>query len=266
MKKELMKEAVSDEAAVKRLVDIVKILRKECPWDREQTHESLKVCLIEEAYEVIEAIDKKDDDNLREELGDVMLQVVFHGSLAEEREGFSLKDICNEECEKMIRRHPHVFSDESLKTVDKVLEKWENVKWNEHKYSSYSEELAGVPQSLPALMRSAKVQKKAAKVGFDWDDAAGAVEKLHEEINEFIVAHESGSYDDAFEEMGDLLFTIVNVSRFLKIDPEQALTKSTEKFINRFTRMEELALSKGLKLDDMTLEEMDVLWDEVKKS
>lgn len=264
MKELLKKKANTEEEAIKRLADIIRILRVECPWDKEQTHKSLETCLIEEAHEVIEAIERESDENLREELGDVLLQVVFHSSIAEEEGRFTLTDVINEECEKMIRRHPHVFSLDTVKTVDKVLKKWENIKGIEHIYSSYTEELKDVPKSFPALIRSGKVQKKAAKVGFDWDDTMGALEKLQEEIGELTEAVRNSDLDNMFEEFGDLLFSMVNVSRFLKIDPELALTKSTEKFINRFEAMENLARERNLDLNDMTLKEMDQLWDEIK--
>lgn len=260
-----MKKAESQAEAVDRLVDIIKVLRVECPWDREQTHESLKTGMIEEAYEVCDAIDKNDKDNLREELGDVLLQVVFHGRLAEETEDFTLTDVINEECEKMIRRHPHVFLDENTKTVDKVLEKWENIKRKEHRYENYTDELNKVPKNLPALMRSYKVQKKASGVGFDWKDIKGADLKLHEELREFSEACLGGDENHIFEELGDLLFSVVNVSRFLKLNPELALAAATEKFIARFAGVEQKAVAKGLDLKEMSLEEMDKLWDEVKR-
>lgn len=263
-KLELLKSVKTEEEAFSRLVEIIKILRVECPWDAKQTHQSLKSCMIEEAYEVCDAIYKKEDENLREELGDVQLQVVFHGLLGEEREKFTLADVLNDECEKMIRRHPHVFSEKSDETVDKVLEKWENIKRGEHHYATHTDELKGVPSNFPALMRSYKVQKKAASVGFDWENIDGAMDKLNEELGEFIEASNIGDRDHIVEEVGDLLFSVVNVCRFLKINPEEALTASTEKFINRFEGIEKKATKKGQKLDDMTLEEMDVLWDEVK--
>lgn len=260
----LMKKASSNEEAFSRLVDIIRILRKQCPWDAKQTHKSLKTCMIEEAYEVCHAIDRGDDENLREELGDVQLQVVFHGLLGEEGQKFTLMDVINDECEKMIRRHPHIFSEKSEETVDKVLEKWENIKRGEHHYATHTEELKGVPDNFPALMRSYKVQNKAAGVGFDWEDIKGAMDKLIEELGELKEACQLNSRDNMIEEVGDLLFSVVNVCRFLKINPEEALTASTEKFIRRFEGVEQKATVKGQKLEEMTLEEMDRLWDEVK--
>lgn len=269
MKKEyevLMKSADTEEAAIKRLSEIMKILRVECPWDREQTHESIRSCLLEESYEVVEAINRKDDANLREELGDVLLQVVFHSSLAEEEKRFNLCDVINEECEKMIRRHPHVFSEESLKTIDKVLEKWENIKVKESGHPDQTSILEKVPRALPALTRAKKVQKKAADVGFDWNDVAPALDKVQEETSELREAWQCGDPEAMKEELGDLLFSAVNVARFLGIDPEEALTFTTDKFIKRFSYIEKEAMACGKRMEDMSLEEMDLLWDEAKRN
>lgn len=261
-----MKKAASTrEEAISRLCDIVALLRIKCPWDKEQTHESLKICMTEEAYEVCDAIDRADFDNLREELGDVMLQVVFHSALEEEKGLFDIVDVINDECDKMIRRHPHIFQGETAKSVDKVLEKWENIKRSEHWDMTYADELKGVPKGMPALMRSCKVQKKAANAGFDWDDVSGALDKLREETGEFIQAYEEGDTDHIREELGDVLFSVVNIARFLKIDPEAALHETSEKFIRRFEVMEQIASDSGNDLRDMSLDEMDRIWDEVKK-
>lgn len=262
-----MKEkATTREEAIARLCDIVALLRKECPWDRVQTHESLKTCMIEEAYEVCDAIDRQDYDNLREELGDVMLQVIFHSALEEEKGTFDITDVINDECEKMIRRHPHIFAEENTKSVDKVLEKWENIKRSEHGSMSYTDELRHVPKGMPALMRSYKVQKKAANAGFDWDDISGAIDKLHEETGEFAQAYAEGNPEHIREELGDVLFSVVNIARFLKIDPEAALHETSEKFIRRFAEMEQMATDRNQNLKDMSLEEMDKIWEEVKRS
>ncbi len=261
---ELQKTASDSLEAVKRLIDIVELLRKECPWDKVQTHESLRKCMLEEAYEVADAIDNKDFANLREELGDVLLQVVFHASLAKESANFDLKDVINEECEKMIRRHPHIFSTEEAKNVDKVLEKWENVKRKEKGHQTQLERLSAVPRALPALTRSYKVQARAAEVGFDWDDVSGAFSKIHEETGELEGAYRSSAQDAITEELGDLLFSVVNVARFLDVDPEYALTLTSDKFTRRFGYIEKVASDNGRKLTDMTLSEMDVLWEEAK--
>lgn len=265
MEKEmLMKAAVSEEEAFVRLCGIIRLLRRECPWDREQTHESLKGCLMEEAYELLDAISLGDMENMREELGDVMLQVIFHSTMCQDDGQFSLSDVINDECEKMIRRHPHIFNDETTKTVDKVLEKWDNVKRDEKGYTSYTDEIMSVPRSMPALLRSCKIQKKAAGCGFDWDDVSGAMDKITEELEEVKEAALSEDRDSLAMEVGDLLFSVVNVSRGLGVDPELALAMSADKFAGRFAKMEALAADRNLRLDDMTLQEMDLLWDEVK--
>ena len=266
MNEELFKEGKTAEEAVARLAKIILRLRGEggCPWDIVQTHESLKVCLIEEAYEVNEAIDNKDWDNLEEELGDVLLQVVFHGSLGADEGFFDLKSIANRESEKMIARHPHVFSNNSIETIDTVLEKWENMKRKERK-GTWTDGLEHIPKSLPALRRSHKVQSKAAEVGFDWDRVEEAFGKIREETDELLEACAGGDRQKIHEELGDLLFAVVNTARFLKVDPEDALNFTSQKFIRRFGFMEETALKRGGRLEDMTLADMDKLWEEAKK-
>ncbi len=256
--------------AIQRLAEIISILRRECPWDRVQTHESLRKGMIEEAYEAVEAINNKDMANLREELGDVLLQVVFHAQLAEESREFDLKDVINEECEKMIRRHPHVFLKEtqnnSVKSIDKVLEKWENIKVKEKHEESCASRLERVPKALPALTRAFKVQKKAADMGFDWTEISAAFDKVTEEQAELReqCAEETVSTQRIEEEMGDLLFSCVNVARFLDIDPESSLNYTIDKFMRRFRHIEERATALGRNLEDMSLNEMDELWEEAK--
>ena len=263
------KTADTAETAMKRLYDIVSVLRKKCPWDMEQTHESLRGAMIEEIYEAVDAIDRGDMANLREELGDITLHVVFHSNLASENGEFELKDVLNEECEKMIRRHPHVFSaeneDKKAKTVDKVLEKWENIKSKEHSTETISAKLHDVPRALPSLMRSFKLQKRAAKVGFDWDDKTGALDKILEEFDELKEAISEGSAEHMEEELGDLLFSVVNVSRFLGINPEFALKASADKFVNRFSKMEEIASNNHLKLEEMNVDQLELLWQKAKE-
>lgn len=261
MKNELRQSASSGEAAVKRLADILRVLRAPggCPWDREQTHESLKKPMIEEAYEVIEAIENKDDANLCEELGDVLLQVLFHANLAEQDGRFSLRDVANEECEKMIRRHPHVFGDVSNDIDTRtVLSNWEDIKKEEKGSQSQTESMKAVPRALPALYRAAKLQAKAAKIGFDWDDVSGAFDKITEESGEVREAMASENKSELADEVGDLLFAAVNVARMLEVDPEDALNRSSAKFIQRFSYVEENMQS------GMSLEELDELWNRAK--
>ena len=268
----LTEGAGNDRDAIERLVEIIRVLRVECPWDRVQTHESLRQGMLEEAYEVVEAINNKDAENLREELGDVLLQIVFHASLAEEAQNFDLKDVINEECEKMIRRHPHVFLQEtrnnSAKSIDKVLEKWENIKVKEKQEESYTSRLERVPKALPALTRAYKVQKKAADAGFDWDDVSEAFLKVDEERAELMQQYEENPklQQRLAEELGDLLFSCVNVARFLGVDPESALNYTVNKFVRRFSYIEKKAVAAGENLEDMSLAEMDKLWEEAKKS
>lgn len=260
----LTKEARRPEEAFARLIEILKVLRRECPWDREQTHESLRVCMLEEAYEVVEAINTGNYENLEEELGDVFLQVLFHSSLAAESKRFDLTNVINKECDKMIRRHPHVFLREEANSIDKALEKWENVKRREHGEASHTARLSAVPKALPALTRSFKIQARAAEVGFDWDDVACAFQKIDEEVSELKEAAESKQKEKIVEELGDLIFSAVNAARFLGVDPEEALNLTSEKFIKRFSEIEKAAVASGKRLEEMSLEEMDVLWEYAK--
>jgi tetrapyrrole methylase family protein/MazG family protein len=262
--KELYVTADNETAACQRLIDIVRILRRQCPWDKVQTHETLRTCMIEEAYEAVDAVNKGDMVNLREELGDVMLQVVLNGIIAENDNEFTITDIVNEECEKMIRRHPHIFSEENSKTIDKVLEKWENVKSKEHGDSMVSDRLVNVPKALPALLRSMKVQKRASQVGFDWNNAEEAFPKIDEELAELRTAFMTGDEGAMQEELGDLLFSTVNVSRLMGINPEEALNGSIDKFTERFVFIEKKAVERGVDVESMTLEEMNEIWEEAK--
>lgn len=266
MYEELYEEGRTTAEAIERLQKIISLLRSEegCPWDKEQTHESLKVCLIEEAYEVTEAIDNLDWDNLEEELGDVLLQVVFHGDLGKEEGRFDLRSIANRVCDKMIRRHPHVFSNIRAESIDTALEKWENMKKTE-KRGTLAEFMREIPKALPALRKSMKIQSKAADVGFDWDDVVPAFDKIKEETQELEEAYRKRDFGKISDELGDLLFAVVNVARFLKVDPEDALNFTSQRFIERFSFIEESARAQGRSLESMTLSEMDKLWEEAKK-
>jgi len=256
----------NDIEALKRLIDIMAYLRsgEGCPWDRAQTHESLKTCLIEEAYEVIEAIDNEDMDNLEEELGDLLLQVIFHAQLAEAEGEFDLAKIANREAEKMLSRHPHVFVNKNIEGIDKAIEKWENMKRKEKNINTCTESMKKIPKELPALMKSYKIQKKAAHVGFDWDDVKDAFKKVHEETEELLEVYQGDDQKRIEDEVGDLLFAVVNVARFLKVNPEEALNASSAKFIRRFSYIEETAGEEGRRLEEMTLAEMDQMWEKAK--
>ncbi len=248
------------------LMEIMQQLRGEkgCPWDLKQNHESLKHYLIEETYEVIEAIDEKNMDKLMEELGDLLLQIVFHARIAEENNGFNFNDVVTCISAKMIRRHPHVFGKVKADTPHQVLINWDKIKRAEKGLKSYAEMMKDVPRHLPALMRAAKVQEKAAKVGFDWEKVDEAQEKLFEEVNELKEVYKTGDRGKIKEEIGDVFFAAVNVARLLKIEPEMALKDTITKFISRFSLIEKLARQSNRGLEEMTLEEMDALWDKAK--
>lgn len=237
----LFHSAKNEADAIERLANIVHVLRKECPWDKVQTHESLKRCMIEEAYESIEAIDNNDFINLREELGDVLLQVVFHADLAHEESYFDLKDVINDECEKMIRRHPHIFSEETAKTVDKVIEKWENVKSKEHGNTTHTQRLKDVPKSLPALLNIEKVLKRAVDANFEQSDLDTSLKDATDVIEKIRNVGPEVEQSELSDRIGDLLLSIVNASRLAGVDPEDALSFATKKFINRFELQEQMA-------------------------
>lgn len=250
----------------KDLISIMKYLRAPdgCPWDREQDHKSIRSNFIEETYEVIEAIDTDDKDLLKEELGDVLLQVVFHAEMESEIGNFNIDDVCNDICQKLVIRHPHVFGDIKADTSDKALVSWDNVKMQTKSQKSQAEAMDSVSKALPSLMRSTKIQQKAAKVGFDWENVDGAFDKLTEEVAELKEAISEGDKDHQIEELGDLLFSVVNVARFLKIDSEEALYRACDKFSDRFRKVEQLANERNIDMKAAKLEELDSLWDEVK--
>lgn len=249
---------------VRDLEEIVAILRAPggCPWDAEQTHESSRRDFLEEAYEVAEAIDEGDSDHLKEELGDVLLQVVFHTQMEKEAGRFNLDDAADGVCKKLIYRHPHVFGEVQVSGSGQVLENWDKLKRKEKGQQTHTDALNSVAHSLPALWRAEKVQKKARKAGFDWDDISGPMSKLYEELDELKAAVQvDGNIE---EELGDLLFAAVNLARFVNVDCENALTGATDKFIRRFEQVEQLAKERSRAMESMTLEELDKLWDEAK--
>lgn len=250
------------------LLDIIETLRNPggCPWDREQTHESLKSALLEECYEVIDAIENEDEDALIEELGDVLLQVVFHASIGKEDGYFDIMDVIGGISNKMINRHPHVFGNEKANTSEQVLVNWDEIKKEEKGIKTLTEEMQNIAKSLPATTRAYKVQKKAKKVGFDWDDVNCAMDKVKEELNEIKEVYNCEDKSIIEGEVGDLLFACINVARFLEVDGELALDKTIKKFIKRFSYIENEAIKNNKNLKDMTLEDMDKLWEEAKTS
>lgn len=271
---------IKDRYTMAELRAIMAFLRSDqgCPWDRVQTHESIKKNLLEEAYEAIDAIDSERPERLCDELGDVLMQVVFHAQMASEEDQFTLDDVIAGICRKLISRHTHLFGEDKADTPEAVLDNWEKNKLKEKGLRSQSEVLQDVPRSLPALQRAYKVQQKAAQVGFDWDDPSGPRAKIIEELDEIEACRQQTAVQVAAgtlspeqagrliaAETGDLVFAVVNFARHLKVQPEIAANLTTDKFIRRFARMEQLAAADGLAFDGMSLSELDELWDAVKQ-
>ena len=244
-----------------RFVGIVRRLRKECPWDRSQTHRSLRESLIEETYEVIEALDRRDVAELRGELGDLLLHVAMHGVIAEQAGEFTLEDVLREISAKLIRRHPHVFGAKKVRGAGDVLRNWEALKMNEGRRSV----LEGVPPGMPALQRALRVQQRASHAGFDWKKPADVWRKVREELEELRSASRTGSTLRREEEFGDLLFALVNFSRFVGVNPEHALRGTVGRFTRRFQYIERALARRGRSVHDATLTEMDALWDQAKR-
>lgn len=251
---------------IDELREIVKKLRGEngCPWDRVQTHDSIKSSMIEESYEAIDALDKGDDAMFANELGDLLLQVVFHAEMASERGAFDFDDVVYEVSQKMIDRHTHVFGTDTASDEASALDTWEKNKKKEKGLKSQTEAMRDIV-ALPALMRAQKVQKKAAKVGFDWEDVHGALDKVIEETDELAKAIENNDAKNMEEELGDLLFSVVNAARFIDVSSEEALNRATNKFIDRFEVLEQVAQQNGKNLSKMTLDELETLWQQAKK-
>ena len=248
-------------AAFKRLLDIMDELREKCPWDSKQTIDSLRYLTIEETYELSDAIIDHKYDNIREELGDLMLHLVFYAKIGAEKEQFDITDVLNGICEKLIRRHPHIFGDTVAQTAEDVKANWEKIKLKEGKRSV----LGGVPVSLPAMVKAYRMQEKAKGVGFEWNKTSEVWDKLEEELGELKTEVEAQS-EHIEEEFGDVLFSLINYARFIHVNPEDALEKTNKKFIKRFQYMEERAHAQGKQLSDMTLDEMEALWQEAKKN
>lgn len=248
-----------------RAMEIMRRLRAPggCPWDGEQTHDSLKRYLIEECYEVVEAIDSGNDGHLREELGDLLLQPLFHAAIAEERGAFTIEDILETLADKLIRRHPHVFGEQEIRTSDEQVANWEKIK-KEEKGEERRSALSGVPPHLPSLMKAQKITEKAARVGFDWEQTDQVYGKVIEELHELEETMQSGDQERMEAELGDLLFAIVNLGRFLAVNPEEALRKTINRFEARFSHIEETLHARGAHLKDATAEEMNRLWEEAK--
>lgn len=243
-----------------RLLVIMDELREKCPWDMKQTMESLRHLSIEETFELSDAIMQNDMQEIKKELGDVLLHIVFYARIASEREAFDIAGVIDSLCEKLIRRHPHIYSDTIVANEEEVKSNWEKIKMQEGNRSA----LSGVPRSLPAMIKALRIQEKARGVGFDWEKPEQVWEKVMEELNEFKVEAERENQEKMEEEFGDLLFALINFSRFKHINPEDALEKTNRKFIHRFSHLEEEAAKAGKKLEDMTLAEMDVYWNQAK--
>ena len=249
------------------LVEIMRILRAPggCPWDAKQTHQSIRKNFIEETYEAVEAIDAEDPVLLQEELGDVLLQVVYHAAMEEEQGTFQIMDVCDGVCKKLIHRHPHIFGDVEANTAEEVLSNWESIKQEEKGQKTAAQTLESVSKALPALMRAEKIQQRAARAGMDDESQADAFRDLQSELEELNAAVEQESRERQTEELGDLLFSVVNVSRFIGADPEEALEMACKKFVDRFAAVEQLAQQRGIEMKSAGIQKLDELWREVKQ-
>jgi MazG family protein len=248
-------------SAFDRLVNIMNDLREKCPWDKKQTIQTLRQLTIEETYELTDAITDNDWKGIKEELGDILLHIVFYAKIGAEQNQFTLDEVINGVCEKLIFRHPHIYGDVVVNDEEDVKRNWEKLKLKEGKKSV----LSGVPKALPATIKAMRLQEKAKQVGFEWENKEQVWEKVEEEKNELFEAIASGNREDMEDELGDVFFSLINFARFLQLDAENALERTNKKFIHRFTKMEEAAGNEGRALQDMTLEEMDTLWNKIKK-
>lgn len=246
-----------------RLLDLLDILRVKCPWDAKQTNESLRTNTIEETYELCEAIMKSDNNEIKKELGDLLLHIVFYSKIGEEKEAFDIADVCNSICDKLIFRHPHVFGDATAKTAGEVEQSWEQIKLKEK--GGNKTVLEGVPASLPSIAKAHRIQDKARNAGFDWEKKEDVWEKVQEEIDEFQTEINNMEADKMEAEFGDLFFSLINAARLYKINPDNALERTNQKFIKRFNYIEQEANKQGKKLQDLTLAEMDDLWNNAKR-
>src|SRR5258705_3956732 len=244
-----------------RLVEIMDVLREKCPWDKKQTIQSLRQMTIEETYELADAITEGDWKGIKEELGDLLLHIIFYAKIGSEQKQFELDEVINDICEKLIARHPHIYSDVKVNDAEDVKRNWEKLKLKEGKKSV----LGGVPQSLPATVKAMRLQEKARQVGFEWENKEQVWQKVEEEIAELKEVVDAGNQDKIEEDIGEHVFSLINFARFLRIDAENALERTNKKFIHRFTRMEQQAMASGKDLEKMTLEEMDSIWNSIKQ-
>ena len=247
-------------SAFERLLDIMDELREQCPWDNKQTFESLRHLTIEETYELGDAILDNDLQEIKKELGDLLLHIVFYAKIGSEQNTFDIGDVANEICDKLINRHPHIYGDTKVDGADQVIKNWESIKLKEGKNSV----LEGVPKSLPALVKAFRIQEKAAGVGFEWDNAKDVLDKVKEEITEFNQEVEDQNHDKMEDEFGDVLFSLINYARYLKINPESALERTNKKFIKRFKYIEESAKNEGKVINELTLDQMEAFWNKAK--
>ncbi len=259
---EINKEYKNATDQFEQLITIMDELREKCPWDKKQTIETLRPQTIEETYELADAILNNDWNNIKEELGDLLLHIVFYTKIASEKNEFTLQQVIEAVCEKLITRHPHIYGDVTVKDEEEVKRNWEQIKLKEGKKSV----LAGVPVSLPAMVKAQRIQEKAKQVGFEWNNREDVYKKVEEELAELKEAIEENDAAHTEEEFGDVLFSLVNYARFINVDAEAALEKTNQKFIRRFRQMEEMAAAKGLTLNNMTLAQMDSLWNEIKQN
>ena len=248
-------------SAFERLLDIMDELREQCPWDNKQTFESLRHLTIEETYELGDAILDNDLQEIKKELGDLLLHIVFYAKIGSEQNTFDIGDVANEICDKLINRHPHIYGDTKVDGADQVIKNWESIKLKEGKNSV----LEGVPKSLPALVKAFRIQEKAAGVGFEWDNSKDVLDKVKEEITEFNQEVEDQNHDKMEDEFGDVLFSLINYARYLKINPESALERTNKKFIKRFKYIEESAKNEGKVINELTLDQMELFWNKAKK-
>ncbi len=248
-------------SAFERLLDIMDELREQCPWDRKQTFESLRHLTIEETYELGDAILDNDLQEIKKELGDLLLHIVFYAKIGSEQNAFDIGEVANEICDKLINRHPHIYGDTKVDDADQVIKNWESIKLKEGRNSV----LEGVPKSLPALVKAFRIQEKAAGVGFEWDNAEDVLDKVKEEITEFNQEYEDQNLDKMEDEFGDVLFSLINYARYLNINPELALERTNKKFIKRFKYIEESAKNEGKIINELTLDQMEVFWNKAKK-